>query len=59
MEIIIEMLYSMTLSAIMVLLPILCTLSFVYSWNSFIQAVLIAAILTEYLMLTSVLYLVN
>ena len=56
---IIEMLGSMTLSVIILSLPILCALSFAYSWNGIIQAVLIVITLGEYLILTFALYLKN
>lgn len=52
MERIIEMLGSMTLSAVIISLPILCTLSFVYSWNGSIQVALTAGTLVEYVTLT-------
>ena len=56
MEHIITMLGSMVLSAVIISLPILCTLSFVYTWDILLKLLLIAATLLEYLILTFVLY---
>ena len=56
---VIETLCSMTVSAIIISMPILCTLSFVYSWNDFIQAALTVATLAEYFILTFILHFID
>ena len=56
---IIELLGSMALSAIIISLPILCTLSYVYSWANYIQLLLTVVTIVEYLLLTCFLYFEN